>query len=121
MRVPREISKAVVGARPAAALVDPEMNHDKPSLANPVRKRCVNCGKIMTVTRSYQRFCRAACRKQFFEYNNTAFGAVKHMVERIMRAQQKEIELLRRRVEELENVKAQGSYLTLPDPAYIVR
>jgi hypothetical protein len=64
----------------------------KPSKAHPVTRRCRNCPKMFPATREEQHFCSAQCRRQFHHVNNTGYGRVKHIVERTMRIQMREIE-----------------------------
>jgi protein-arginine kinase activator protein McsA len=84
------------------ALVDPADSDEKPSVANPQRKRCDNCGKIFMRVRFYARFCSAKCRKEFHDAGNTAFGHVKHLYEKQHRAILKRVNDLEVRLSTLE-------------------
>lgn len=57
---------------------------------------------MIIITRAYQRFCKAACRKAFHDAHNTSFGHVKHLFQKELRAHFKEFADLQRRVLQIE-------------------
>ena len=48
----------------------------------PERRRCFNCGKMITKNKPWQKFCTAKCRMQFNQYG----GAFYPLKPKIMRA-----------------------------------
>ena len=79
----------------------PQESAERPTRTNPIRRRCKNCGKIFMAKRFDHVFCHRDCRFQFHQFDNTAFGHVKHLMERHMKAHLKEFEKLKREVYEL--------------------
>lgn len=69
---------------------------------NPKTRRCRNCPKMFTTIREYQHFCSARCRWEFHHYNNTGFGRVKHLVEKMLARQDAHIAELEARLKALE-------------------
>jgi hypothetical protein len=79
-----------------------EVSERIPTRSDPVTRRCKNCPKMFKATRVDHVFCSGQCRFQFHKHGNTAYGHVKHLVEKQMRAQLKEIEKLKARLDNLE-------------------
>lgn len=71
---------------PSPKITPPETPSDqprKPTRANPVKRKCDNCGKMYLATRADARFCKARCRGQYHE-NRTAYGQLKEKLSRFI-------------------------------------
>ena len=102
MPTPSRSKRAIEAHGPTAALVKPASDEPIPSSANPVRRRCKNCPRMFLAIRPDHVFCKPSCRFQFHKLNNTAFGTVKHLFDKHLRAHLKEFQMLEERVLLLE-------------------
>lgn len=56
-----------------------------PSKRSKRRRRCRNCGELFEPKRSWQHFCREACKAEFHRYGS-AFGPLKERLTKLVRS-----------------------------------